>query len=224
VRVLNKPFELPSLRLRCHPLCGSLRGVYKLTKNFFAEHKSGCDRQISKIVTTDDRLLAKRGELLKNPFQSKLGLLLLTLGWFIAVWDSYPWQAMGVSLLIAWLVCDRLHQFKSVIDLTKLFFWGLQILWLGTRLVPYEWWGGFQGWVKISAFFQTNSYPAIIGVVLFPYLVLALAFAAIYRHHHQSALASGSENLALGFGFFLSILSFVSPFTRFLNLTLSASL
>ncbi|PZO35750.1 MAG: hypothetical protein DCF19_23160 [Pseudanabaena frigida] len=153
-------------------------------------------------------------------FQSNLGQILLGLGWLVSVWDRYPWQTFTVSLLIAWLLCDRLLKLEDPIDLTYLFFWGLQLLWLGCRLIPEDW--RLTSTQQFLTFFQTNSELNLLGILLFPYLIVALIVAAIYRDRQKNALATRGELLALGFGVLLTILSIGYPLTIFVNLSLSA--
>ncbi|BBC25300.1 hypothetical protein [Pseudanabaena sp. ABRG5-3] len=153
-------------------------------------------------------------------FQKNLGQILLGLGWLVSIWDQYPWQAFTVSLLIAWILCDRLFKHEEPNDLTYLFFWGLQLLWLCKRLIP-EAWGG-QTFKYLQTIFQTNSEITLLGVLLFPYVILYLVIAAIYRDRQKPNLALRGELLALGFGVTLTCVSFLNLNTLCANLTLSA--
>lgn len=153
-------------------------------------------------------------------FQANLGKILLGLGWLVSVWDRYPWQTFAISLLIAWLLCDRLSKLEQPLDLTYLFFWGLQVLWLGQRLIPEVWQANTTQ--QLLSFLQTKSEINLLGIVLFPYLILALVVAAMYRDRQKYSLAIRGEILALGFGFLLTSLSFGSVLTLFANLSLSA--
>ncbi|MCY7333679.1 MAG: DUF2157 domain-containing protein, partial [Pseudanabaena sp. CAN_BIN31] len=154
-------------------------------------------------------------------FQANLGKILLGLGWLVSIWDKYPWQTFTISLLIAWMLCDRLFRLKKPIDLTYLFFWILQIFWLGQRLIPDDWKG--TSTQQLLTLFQTKSEISLFGVLLFPYLILTLIIAAIYRDRQKNALANRGELLALGFGVLLTALSAVgSPLTIFTNLSLTA--
>ncbi len=153
-------------------------------------------------------------------FQSNLGKILLVLGWFVSVWDKYPWQTFTISLLIAWMLCDRLIKFEKSIDLTYLFFWVLQIFWLGQRLIPDAWKGNFKQ--QLLTLFQTQAEINLFGILLFPYLIITLVIAAIYRDRQKYHLANTGELLALGFGVLLTILSVGYPSTIFVNLSLSA--
>ena len=161
------------------------------------------------------------GDKISGSFQANLGQILLGLGWLVSVWDQYPWQTLIISLLIAWILGDRLVKLEKQIDLTYLFFWGLQILWLGQRLIPEAW--RSQSTQQLLNLFQTRSELSLLGVFLFPYLIFALVVGAIYRDRQKNALAIRSELLALGFGVLLTTLSSIGhPATVFANLTLSA--
>ncbi|WP_434685761.1 hypothetical protein [Pseudanabaena minima] len=153
-------------------------------------------------------------------FQANLGKVLLGLGWLVSVWDQYPWQTLMISLLIAWILSDRLIKLEQSIDLTYLFLWGLQILWLGQRLIPDAW--KVVSKQQLIAFFQTQSAINLLGICLFPYLIVTLIVAAIYRDRQKFHLADTAELLALGFGVLLTILSFGYPLPIFVNLSLSA--
>jgi len=153
-------------------------------------------------------------------FQANLGKILLGLGWLVSVWDQYPWQTLTISLLIAWILSDRLIKLEQTTDLTYLFLWGLQILWLGQRLIPNDW--KAVSTQQLSTFFQTQSEVNLLGVCLFPYLIMTLVVAAIYRDRQKFNLANTAELLALGFGVLLTILSFGYPLPLFVNLSLSA--
>ena len=154
-------------------------------------------------------------------FQANLGKILLGLGWLISVWDQYPWQTFTISLLIAWMLCDRLFRLEEAIDLSYLFFWVLQIFWLGQRLIPDAWKG--TSTQQLLTFFQTKSEVSLFGILLFPYLILTLVMATIYGDRQKNALANRGELLALGFGVLLTALSAVgTPLTIFTNLSLTA--
>ncbi|NMF60837.1 hypothetical protein [Pseudanabaena yagii] len=153
-------------------------------------------------------------------FQKNLGQILLGLGWLVSIWDQYPWQAFTVSLLIAWILCDHLFKHEEPNDLTYLFVWGLQLLWLVKRLIP-EAWGGHT-FKYLLSLFQTTSEIALLGVLLFPYAILFLVIAAIYRDRQKPSLAMRGELLALGFGVALTCVSFLNLNTLCASLTLSA--
>ncbi|WP_190303533.1 hypothetical protein [Pseudanabaena sp. UWO311] len=172
---------------------------------------SGSSSEASSLTTTNPSAIK---------FQSNLGQILLGLGWLVSVWDKYPWQTFTISLLIAWMLCDRLVKREESSDLTYLFFWGLQILWLVQRLIPDAWKGNFTQ--QLLTLFQTQAEINLVGILLFPYLIITLVISAIYRDRQKHHLANTGELLALGFGVLLTILSVGYPSTIFVNLSLSA--
>lgn len=153
-------------------------------------------------------------------FQASLGKILLGLGWFVSVWDRYPWQTLAISLLIAWMICDRIFKKEEPIDLGYAFLWGLQILWLVQRLIPADWMASLTR--QLLTLLQTPSEVSLLGTVLFPYLIVTLVIAAIYRDRQKQELANTAELLALGFGVLLTVISIGYASTIFINLALSA--
>lgn len=186
-----------------------------------------CGWVLVQITNKTEWLRAKSSianDVTNNPsvlsFQNNLGKILLGLGWLVSVWDQYPWQTFTVSLLIAWLLCDRLFKHEKTIDLIYLLVWGLQILWLVQRLIPAAW--DSQMSKRMLALFQANSATSLLAVYLFPYLIFVLVIAAIYRDRQKLHLANASELFALGFGFCLNILSYPYLSLMFANFSLSA--
>jgi hypothetical protein len=153
-------------------------------------------------------------------FQASLGKILLGLGWFVSVWDQYPWQTLAISLLIAWMICDRLFKKEEPTDLGYAFLWGLQIIWLVQRLIPADWTRSLTQ--QLLTLLQTPSEVSLLGTVLFPYLIVTLVIAAIYRDRQKQELANTAELLALGFGVLLTVISIGYASTIFINLALSA--
>ena len=152
---------------------------------------------------------------------TRAGAVLLLAGWSIAVTAVTPWQAIAVSGLGAWLLADRLLRLQQVQDVTALFLVGLQTCWLLWRTVPT----GLQQ--RLIAFCLsiagTTFMPwALVGVALFPYVVLTLLFASRLRRWQQPKLAVRVEFLSLTLGIILTLLSVANPSVRSLNLLLSA--
>jgi hypothetical protein len=149
----------------------------------------------------------------------KLGVALLLLGWLVAV-SVAPWQALFVSVLGMELLSDRLQHQGRLEDATALFFVGLQTLWLVWRVVP----GGIQQ--NLITFFTqlagTDAMPqALIGLGVFPYVVVTLLAARQFRRQQRIALAYHTEMLAFLLGVMLTLLSLGNPLVRSLNLSLS---
>lgn len=149
------------------------------------------------------------------------GVILLLVGWFVSVTAQTPWQAIAVSGLGLWLLIARLRCWWQVQDLTAIFLVGLQIVWLLWRLIPAE--------LRESSIAIANRIAgptfmpwAMVGVALFPYVVLMLFLAARMRWRQQPALANHAEFLALILGLVLTSFSLASPLVRSLNLLLSS--
>ncbi|MBW4685355.1 MAG: DUF2157 domain-containing protein [Komarekiella atlantica HA4396-MV6] len=152
-------------------------------------------------------------------FWEKLGGILLLLGWLVSV-ISYPWQAIAVCGLGLWFEGSRLQRYSLKTDLAAIFVIGLQTIWLGWRLVP----SGLQQWAIATSTYLTNAQNepwALLGVALFPYLILMVVLnESLYRLHKQE-LAKFGELLALLFGAFLTTIALANPALRSLNLLLS---
>lgn len=63
---------------------------------------------------------------------------------------------------------------------------------------------------------------ALLGMALFPYVLLTLFFAARLRRWQQPTLANQAKVLALLLGVVLTSLSLLNPLVRSLNLLLSS--
>ncbi|RCJ17777.1 DUF2157 domain-containing protein [Nostoc minutum NIES-26] len=147
------------------------------------------------------------------------GGILLFLGWLVAVID-YPGQAIAVSGLSLWFVGNRLQRHSLKTDLAAVFAIGLQTIWLGWRLVP----SGVQAGAIAIATKLTNAQNepwALLGVALFPYVIVMAALTdRLYRAQKQE-LAKFGDLLILLFGTFLTTLALVNPTLRSLNLLFS---
>ena len=152
---------------------------------------------------------------------TRAGAVLLLAGWSVAVTAVTPWQAIAVSGLGAWLLADRLLRLQQVQDLTALFLVGLQTCWLLWRIIPTELQQRLIAFcIKIAG---TTFMPwALVGVGLFPYVVLTLLFASRLRRWQQPQLAVRAEFLSLTLGITLMLLSVANPSVRSLNLLLSS--
>jgi hypothetical protein len=151
----------------------------------------------------------------------RFGAILLFLGWLVSV-VNYPWQAIAVSGLGLWFVGSRLWQYNLKTDLAAVFVIGLQAIWLGWRLVP----DSLQKLAIAIATQLTNSQNepwALLGVVLFPYIILIVALTDSFHRTEKRELATFGELLTLLFGTFLTTLALVNPTLRSLNLLFSTT-
>ncbi len=144
------------------------------------------------------------------------GGALLGLGWLVC-FREIPLQAIAISGLAIWFFYNRLVRFWQKLDLLMLFAVGLQSIWLLWRVIPV----GIQTQFVASLTQLTNSQQtpwAFWGVVLLPYLILTVSAAQWLHRSRKFQLASFGENLALGLGSVLTIISFLNPFWRSINL------
>ena len=147
------------------------------------------------------------------------GGALLGLGWLVC-FREIPLQAIAISGLAIWFFSNRLVRFWQEFDLLMLFAVGLQTIWLLWRVIPV----GIQ--TQFVAFLTklTNSGQtpwAIWGVLLLPYLILMVSVAQWLYRSRKFKLARFGENLALGLGGVLTVISLINPFWRSVNLVAS---
>ncbi|MEI1374766.1 DUF2157 domain-containing protein [Nostoc sp. UHCC 0926] len=160
-----------------------------------------------------------------SPFPSslllweKLGGILLFLGWLVSV-VNYPWQAIAVSGLGLWFVGSCLRRYSLKTDLAAVFVIGLQTIWLFWRLIP----NNLQQWAIATGTQLTNSQNqpwALLGVALFPYVILMVALTDSLYRIEKRELAKFGELLTLLLGTFLTTIAIVNPTLRSLNLLFS---
>ncbi|NQE33618.1 hypothetical protein [Microcoleus asticus] len=147
------------------------------------------------------------------------GMGLVGLGYLVCFRDI-PLQAIAVSGLAVWFFYKRLVRFWQEFDLLMLEAVGLQSIWLFWRVLPL----GIK--TQFVAFLTqlTNSQQtpwAFWGVLLLPYLILMVSAAQWLYRQRKFQLARFGENLALGLGSVLTVISLVNPFWRSLNLLVS---
>ncbi|MBD0307139.1 MAG: hypothetical protein ICV80_03050, partial [Microcoleus sp. T1-bin1] len=147
------------------------------------------------------------------------GMGLVGLGYLVCFRDI-PLQAIAVSGLAVWFFYNRLVRFWQEFDLLMLEAVGLQTIWLFWRVLPL----GIK--TQLVAFLTqlTNSQQtpwAFWGVLLLPYLILMVSVAQWLYRKRKFQLARFGENLALGLGIVLTVISLVNPFWRSLNLFVS---
>ncbi|MEH2138611.1 DUF2157 domain-containing protein [Nostoc sp.] len=149
----------------------------------------------------------------------KLGGILLFLGWLVSV-INYPWQAIAVSGLGLWFLGSRLRRYSLKLDFAAVFVIGLQTVWLGWRLVP----DSLQKLAIATGTQLTNSQnepSALLGVALFPYIILMVALTDSLHRSQKRELAKFGELLTLLLGAFLTTIAIVNPVLRSLNLLFS---
>ena len=144
---------------------------------------------------------------------------LLGLGWLVSV-EEMPIQAIAVSGLAIWFFYNRLVRLWQKFDWLMIFGVGLQTVWLFWRVIP----AGIQ--TQLLGFLTqlTNSKStrwALWSVVLLPYLILTVSATQWLYRRQKFQLARFGENLALGLGSVLTVISLVNPYLRSLNLAVS---
>ncbi len=150
---------------------------------------------------------------------SNLGWVLLLAGWLVAV-GEIPQQAIAVSVLALWLLADRLFRLKQSADLIALFLVGLQSFWLLWRAIPFPL---QQEVIAFGIQLAGNEFmpQALIGLGVFTYVILTLFLAAFLRRQEEEKLALQAEGMALILGLLLTIVSFLNPLVRVINLLVS---
>ncbi|NJR62852.1 MAG: hypothetical protein HC769_31115, partial [Cyanobacteria bacterium CRU_2_1] len=151
----------------------------------------------------------------------RAGMGLMALGWIVSVTSDPPWQAIAVSLLGFWLLFDRMRTLPRSATLIALFLIGLQAYGLLWRVIPSNW---RQQIITRAIDIAGNSgMPhTLIGIGVFPYLLLTLGMAMWLWRQQQSNLAKQTEIMALILGVSLTAISAVNPIVRSINLLVSA--
>ncbi|MDZ7963462.1 MAG: DUF2157 domain-containing protein [Nostoc sp. DedSLP03] len=151
----------------------------------------------------------------------RLGGVLLFLGWVVSV-VNYPWQAIAVCGLGLWFVGSRLWRYSLKRDFAEAFVIGLETILLGWRLVP----DNLQKLAIATTTQLTNSQNepwALLGIALFPYVILMVALTDSLYRRQKRGLAKFGELLTLLFGAFLTAIALVNPPLRSLNLLFSTA-
>ncbi|MBO1065807.1 MULTISPECIES: DUF2157 domain-containing protein [Nostocales] len=149
----------------------------------------------------------------------ELGRSLLLLGWLVSV-ITEPAQAIIVSILSLWVFSRRLQKYNLQKDFLAIFLIGLQTIWLGWRLIPNE----LKTLLISTATHLTNSqnHPwVLLSIALFPYVILMLWLTDKLHNQENQDLADFGEQLTLGLGICLTIISLVNPILRTINFLLS---
>ncbi len=157
-------------------------------------------------------------ELFRNRLASTLDWIgggLIGLGWLISVW-AIPWQGFMISLLGAWFLTRRLYRYQKSIDLVGLWLIGLQLFWVGWRLIPDN--------VKTAAIALGQQFTGLddqtfrlLSVALLPYLVITINLIDFLAKRHQVTLTKTANHLAIAFGILLALMSLTNASLRTLN-------
>ncbi|MEC4982878.1 MAG: DUF2157 domain-containing protein [Oscillatoria sp. PMC 1068.18] len=159
-------------------------------------------------------------------FQRRLGGLCLFIGWFVAFWESVPWQALILSFLGLVIVWRRLRRFWRYVDFVVILLIVGQMFDLGWRLIPVT----IQSQLITTAINLTqaeanpNTLWAIVG---FGYVIFLVGFSDWLHRQDKSNLGYRGEFLALILAIGLIVISFVNPILRtiiFLNCAINLAI
>ncbi|MBW4431886.1 MAG: DUF2157 domain-containing protein [Pelatocladus maniniholoensis HA4357-MV3] len=169
-------------------------------------------------LTLSTNVETYHGTSLQLPWQL-IGGILLFLGWLFSV-VSHPGQAIAVSGLTLWFFAHRLQLYNRRRDFVAIFLIGLETIWLGWRLVPYE----LQKLAIATATQLTNSQGeawALLSIALFPYVILMVLLTDKLYRIRRREIAKFGEQLTLAFACALTVIALANPALRSLNLLLS---
>lgn len=155
-----------------------------------------------------------------------VSIILFTVTWLLSVKSGilesslFFWQTIGISGLAIHLFSQRLTLYWRKRDLTAIFFLGLQTLYISKEIIPDSL--RTQALDLSVVVSKTDYFPeSVLGVTLFPYVVVFIWIASWLYQRQKSELALYSEYLTLFLGISLTCVSFVNPTWRSLNLLLS---
>ncbi|MBL1176126.1 hypothetical protein [Pantanalinema sp. GBBB05] len=152
---------------------------------------------------------------------SQAGVGLLAIGWLVAIPANPPWQAIAVSGLGLWLLGDRIQRHWRIEDLIAFWLVGLQAFFLLWLLMPLP--ERLQVVAVTSQIARESLLPwQLIGLRLFPYVVVMVGSAFWLRRREHVMLADTTERLALLLGLTLAAVGILSPWVRSVYLVLSA--
>ena len=130
------------------------------------------------------------------------------------------WQTVSISALVIHLFSQRLTLYWRKSDLTAIFLIGLQTLYISKELIPNSLRN--QALDLSIAVSKTEYFPeSVLGVTLFPYIILFVFIATWLYRRQKLQLALYTEYLTLLLGIVLTCLSLSNPTWRSLNLLLS---
>ncbi len=185
------------------------------------------DRKNQNLAPTDNQEELER---LTNTFLGKvfqiISMILLTQTWLSSIYSGifqselFFWQTLIINLLIIHLFSQRLTLYWLKLDLTAIFFVGLQTLYVSKELIPDNFRNEALNFaVNVS---NTEYFPeSVFGVTLFPYVILFVFVATWLYRRQKPQLALYAEYLTLLLGIGLTCLSLSNPSWRSLNLLFS---
>ncbi|MEM8714988.1 MAG: hypothetical protein AAGE92_04315, partial [Cyanobacteria bacterium P01_G01_bin.4] len=148
--------------------------------------------------------------------------VLFVLGWQLT-FEAVPLQALGVSVLAAWIVGDRLRRLWTLPDVLLLFGLLLQghgLVWLS---LPERMQQVLVA-IGMRMFGSTNIPDALVGLGVFPAVGLAVCGADWLRRREQSRLAHGLEGAAFALWLVLATFAALNPGVRALYFAASTGM
>jgi hypothetical protein len=127
---------------------------------------------------------------------------------------------IAVSCLGIWLLADRLKRLWQLQDLIALYLIGLQAYCLLWRLIPVA---GRRNIITLAIQLAGANLQSweLIGLAIFPYIVMMLVLAFRLRRWQQTTIADYADRMALILGLILASISLFHPLARSLYLLFS---
>nr|MCU0535496.1 hypothetical protein [Hydrococcus sp. Prado102] len=149
-----------------------------------------------------------------------IGAILLFIAWLVCITETFPWQAMGVSLLGLYFFTQRLRRDWLRRDLFAIFIIGWQAHFLIGRLIPGEF---KRDAIDLSIqITKSEAFPwTVYGITLFPYLIFFVWLTGWLYRQDKTKLALFGEWLTFALGMVMTLVSLSNPTGRSLNLFLS---
>lgn len=149
----------------------------------------------------------------------RFGQGLLWWGWLIAI-ESWPAQALGVSILGLGLRLERLWRRPRRRNLLMAFAIALQLPFVAWRLLPSPWQQALV--MPLAQALETTGNPDwLLGISLYPYVVVLVAIADIYDRRRNASMGRFSEGLAVSVNLVLMAISSFAPAVLVVNLIAS---
>ena len=161
------------------------------------------------------RKISRLGKSLSLENWQAIGGAWIGLGWLVSVY-SLAWQAFLISFLGLWFFTLRLYRRQHSEDLCWLWLTGLQMFWLGWRLVPETWQTIAITWGQQLTGLENQAFP-LLSLALFPYLVLTVNITDRFIRRNKIHLATAAAILSGSLGIILTVLSLSNPLLRTLN-------
>ncbi len=167
------------------------------------------------LFQLDKTETSSEAKLISKIFQS-LGYLFLFGGWLVA-FIHIKWQAVGISWLALSFFSQRLTKYWLKRDLIVIFFVAIQSYFISDSLIPQIWLANIYPWLLNIT--SANQYPfSVLGITIFPYLLIWVTFTGWLYKKQKLKLALLGEYFSLTILLSLTIISWINPLLKCLNL------